>query len=277
MLAVLSLASVVWCVGTTSAWTAAVASTDAQASSGVPQWEYLVVTGGKTYFSPTLERSAEGESKAILAGASTFTSEAVAAETQMDALGHRGWELVAIVGAIGGDQELVFKRPYVKALVEAEAAERRAQAEKWAALLKGAEKPTPGGTGTEIVDLDERDRLERLAKNMERLQAQVDTALKLFLVPGVKIEKDTLVTPRWPMVGDEAVLGGTLVIDATNQLLSADNTYRSSAATALAKQIYRDIFRTMPESVLVAGVGVELTIRGKTVASWDIRSELLRP
>jgi len=275
MLVVLSLASLVCSVGVTSAWAAPVAATDAQVSPKSPQWEYLVVSGGKTYFSSTLMQSAEGESKAILAAGSTFTSEAVAVEAQMDSLGRRGWELVAVVGSIGGDQELVFKRPYVKAVVEAEVAERRAQAEKWAALLKGAGKLTPSEPGAQIVDLDERERMERLARNMAHLQAQVDGALRAVLVSGLKIEKDTLVSPKGEL-SDEAALSGTLVVDATSQLLGADNTYRSSAARDLAKQIYTGVVQTIsPQVSRLFGPRVEVKIRGKVVGSWDEHAEFV--
>ena len=68
------------------------------------RWEYLAVTPGKVYWSSTA-------SKAKVSETTVFDGEAVDLEQLLDRLGQQGWELVSIVGQIGGDQEFVFKRP----------------------------------------------------------------------------------------------------------------------------------------------------------------------
>ncbi|MDZ7706193.1 MAG: hypothetical protein U5L04_17130 [Trueperaceae bacterium] len=73
------------------------------------QWEYLIVSFGKVYFTQPLEDGFETRAKT--ANTDTFGGEAIATQDSLDALGSAGWELVDVVGQIGGDQEFVFKRP----------------------------------------------------------------------------------------------------------------------------------------------------------------------
>lgn len=77
------------------------------------QWEYLIVTGGKVTFSgfdytqpdqDALKVARYGEASLYL------FQEAVSIESQLDTFGKAGWELVSVVGMIGGDQEMIFKR-----------------------------------------------------------------------------------------------------------------------------------------------------------------------
>jgi len=58
-------------------------------------WEYLVVSLGKVYFNSS----------------SPYDCNWAFDDMQtLNAIGRDGWELVTIVGQIGGDQEFVFKR-----------------------------------------------------------------------------------------------------------------------------------------------------------------------
>lgn len=66
------------------------------------EWEYLVVTNGRVYF-----YGATGKQPAT----KPFTDEATGTQSALDKLGAEGWELVAVVGQIGGDQEFILKRP----------------------------------------------------------------------------------------------------------------------------------------------------------------------
>lgn len=68
--------------------------------SSPDEWEYLVVSPGKVYFDPSTSTSKQH----------TVTDEASGTELSFDILGKDGWELVTSLGAIGGDQEFVFKR-----------------------------------------------------------------------------------------------------------------------------------------------------------------------
>ena len=78
----------------------------ANATPGVAQrWEYLVIAHGKVYFTTDL----------VKAEAFTYKDaslhESVETENVLDEAGAMGWELVDVVGVIGGDQEFIFKRP----------------------------------------------------------------------------------------------------------------------------------------------------------------------
>lgn len=81
------------------------------------QFEYLVVSFGKTLFTnpdDNPETKAVGLSKLLSYSKAGVVSakEALVTQNQMDTLGKFGWELVDIVGIIGGDQEMVFRRTY---------------------------------------------------------------------------------------------------------------------------------------------------------------------
>jgi hypothetical protein len=242
------------------------------ASAGkVPMWEYAVVSAGKVYFASVVQTSLAGGSKAAVAPESEFDSEAISLQASMDELGQLGWELVAVVGAIGGDQELIFKRPYVPEVIAAEAALRRREASKVAALLKSASKPAPAGSEPQLVDLDEQERLERLAAHMAALKARLEAELPGVLGQGVKVEQnDVDALPEYPSYGDEATLGGTLVVDATERLLSPGNTYRSSQAKDLAKAVCAALVQIGIQNKygsLAKPIVVKVNIRGKTVAT----------
>ena len=66
------------------------------------EWEYLVVSNGKVYF---------GGIASDKQSPTAFFQEATSTQSALDILGKQGWELVMVVGAIGGDQEFILKRP----------------------------------------------------------------------------------------------------------------------------------------------------------------------
>lgn len=72
------------------------------------QWEYLVVSFGQTEFS-TPEKMLAYKIVGIIDG-----KESLTLQSKIDILGHFGWELINTVGAISGDQQLIFKRKYDK-------------------------------------------------------------------------------------------------------------------------------------------------------------------
>lgn len=72
------------------------------------QWEYLIVSFGKTIFE-TPQKMFAYESLGIEDG-----SESVSLQSKFDILGRFGWELVNVIGQIGGDQQYVFRRKYDK-------------------------------------------------------------------------------------------------------------------------------------------------------------------
>lgn len=73
------------------------------------KWEYLVVSFGKTLFS-TPEKMMAYKNIGLPNG-----QESIELQSSLDILGRFGWELISIVGSIGGDQQIVLKRKYDKA------------------------------------------------------------------------------------------------------------------------------------------------------------------
>lgn len=78
---------------------------DSGNSSSAQEWEYLVVGVG---VGVRIDFSSAWTNK----GGKVNFMEAVDTENDLDKLGRKGWELVDVVGVLGGDQqEFVFKRP----------------------------------------------------------------------------------------------------------------------------------------------------------------------
>lgn len=73
------------------------------------QWEYLVISPGSISFS--LVGTEPPEKFDEVAGLVRLLRYSGGATTYLDVLGLVGWELVAVVGSIGGDQQYVLKRP----------------------------------------------------------------------------------------------------------------------------------------------------------------------
>src|SRR5690606_25660143 len=93
----------------------AAAQTAVQAAE--QEWEYLIVSYGETRFAnPFLDPDSSNASFSKVQLFSdlgvTLPSEAITLQRNVDILGRFGWELITVVGTIGGDQQLVFKRPY---------------------------------------------------------------------------------------------------------------------------------------------------------------------
>ena len=88
-----------------------------QEKSNVPtdlQWEYLVISFGKTTFGVP-EKMMAYKSLGLDNG-----NEATDLQKNIDILGRFGWDVIGIVGAVGGDQQIVLKRKYDKARSENE-------------------------------------------------------------------------------------------------------------------------------------------------------------
>jgi hypothetical protein len=88
-------------------------------ASGSDKWEYMVVSFGKADFSQEISKTMaywdDGISK-VAYGASSY-------ENNLDILGQHGWEATSILGAIGGDQQVMLKRLYDKNRTDAEVKE----------------------------------------------------------------------------------------------------------------------------------------------------------
>ncbi len=189
------------------------------------QWEYIVVSYGKTLFgSPqkTLAYRAVG----LQAG-----QEAPDLENSLDILGRFGWEVVTIVGSIGGDQQVVLKRKYNRNLVKTE----------YSAILKGKDLYIK-----DLIDIMEReqrlreeadanaalernkprlidlDAAEALAARRAKESALIDTYKKAFSAS--ELSKFSTADFRVGY-GDMNV---TITSDVTNQFLTNGSTYRKS-------------------------------------------------
>lgn len=78
---------------------------NSETASSSQEWEYLVVAVG---VGMRADFSSAWQDK----GGKVDFQEAVDTEKDLDKLGREGWELIDVVGVIGGDeQEFVFKRP----------------------------------------------------------------------------------------------------------------------------------------------------------------------
>lgn len=73
------------------------------------QWEYLVITFGKALFGSP-EKTLAYKTVGIDNG-----NEATNLQSNFDILGRFGWELISVLGVIGGDQQIILKRKYDKA------------------------------------------------------------------------------------------------------------------------------------------------------------------
>ena len=72
------------------------------------RWEYMVASFKPSFCQGTSFSFDCPLQKAAQTG---FDGEAVDLEASLDTVGRMGWELVTVVGMIGGDQEFIFKRP----------------------------------------------------------------------------------------------------------------------------------------------------------------------
>jgi hypothetical protein len=206
----------------------------------IKPWEYLVISFGKTGFSsPVLdpELKQTGQSKILFysnAGIVT-ASEAVSVQRQMDSLGRFGWELVGVVGTIGGDQQMLFKRPYdaERSVKEADLikAEGERLAEEKRKLLTALGTPK---TTDMLVDLDAAER-----------QSGIDAEAKL-LAGDIQSYKDLpiKIATLEPSQDSDGQFKATVrvLVDGSTKLLH-ENKYRTSEARALAGQVTADILR----------------------------------
>jgi len=77
-------------------------------ASGDPQqkWEYMVVGINKA-----ANMWGSAVTQLVKAKNMPFDLESGPCQNALDAAGRAGWELVAVDGILGGDQEFIFKRP----------------------------------------------------------------------------------------------------------------------------------------------------------------------
>lgn len=198
------------------------------------QWEYLIISPGETYFTGERDTGLDMRMKLLRYGGGNFASvsEAMEAENTLDKLGSFGWELVAIVGTIGGDQQFVFKRPLDVALTAIEnkkakdALEKQTKAIAAATAIKPPVVPPVVLSKDELVDLDALDAAKK--QELSKVAEQQSRAEFLTTVDGIfknyKGFSITITEDSWSQSGG---LNITIHLDCT-PLITDGNKYRVS-------------------------------------------------
>lgn len=209
-----------------------------------PQWEYLVVSFGKVYFSDPLtdpDRKASGDSKLISFSREgiVIANEGISTQRAMDTLGRFGWELVGAVGAIGGDQEMLFKRPFDenRSKQEEELIKKEGERIRNALQEERAKTVAVSTATTELVDLDEAERTAARNANRRTQEERLKTAAETFKDYPIVI--DSVISDAYS-TGDTSV-SISVTVDATGKLLTDGNKYRSGEAKKLADSIAASI------------------------------------
>lgn len=213
----------------------------AASRASAKQWEYLVVSFGKAYFSdPNLEPETKtaGLSKLVSYSKVGIVSaqEALTVQWQMDTLGKFGWELIGIVGVIGGDQEMVFRRAYDPEQSKAEATLIREEGER---LLTAQREVASNLAQADFVDLDATERAAATAQTRQKEEARLRTAIESLNNPAIV---GLRIVSTSPSPEGSAVIA-EVTLDGSSQLLKEGNKYRSSEAQAMAKQLATAIYQ----------------------------------
>lgn len=238
-----------------------------------PQWEYLVVSFGKTYFNTPTEKGPLSKVVSYSGLGLVLAWEADTVQAQMDLLGRMGWELVGIVGTIGGDQQMVFKRRYDPArsaserdLILKEAAALEAQRKKAQEERKKAqeEQKKQEASRQELVDLDAAEQRQALERHREGIEFFLTTTVrKAISLPIVQLEatSDAFSTTTYSGVV-------SVKVDVTSQALQG-NTYRSSQVKQLLEPLKDGIASAMGPGFDRDNFCLNLQFRIDAVIRWN--------
>jgi len=245
------------------------------------KYEYLVVSFGKTPFLGPIESKATGHSKVLIYSPAglQLPDESVTTQAQMDTLGKFGWELTAVVGAIGGDQEMVFKRVYDpqraanEARLIAQEAKELADKEQQDRAAKEAESKSATPKGP--IDLDEVDAAQAESAYVEKVTKMIHDGAPIALGSGATLDQIEVNVTAPNYNGAKHTIDATITIDGTAKLLK-ENFYRSSEARSLA-QIYAQALQiatgiSPDDAFLEISVNVIVKSGGK---SWPVGSGFL--
>ena len=205
-------------------------------------WEYLVLSLGKNYFSSIpsdatyIIPNLGFKSLAYRDDGFHRTNEATTTESQMDILGKNGWELVNIIGMIGGDQQYVFKRPLDVKLYN----DTLEESDKiYTTIIERLKNPSPINESTELVEYEAYKATEEKNKITENKDKYIKS--KLIEYNKYKIDTYLLRESSQDYVPDFL----SIYIDASEKLLFDENKYKQSEADQLAqeaKQYFNKIF-----------------------------------
>lgn len=219
----------------------AFAQTAARPRANQPQWEYLVVSFGKVYFSDPMsdtEAKSVGFSKLLSFSKAgiVIANEGLTTQRYMDTLGKFGWELVGALGAIGGDQEMLFKRPYDEGRSKQEEELIKQEGDRLQKVLEEERaKSATIAPVTELVDLDEVERT--VARNANRRAQEERLKTAAASITDTPLRAKSILSNAY--TEKDINVSATFVMDGTSQLLSEGNKYRSSAASQLGTTALR--------------------------------------
>lgn len=221
----------------------------AMAQEASAEWEYLVVSYGETYFyNPLLDPDAENAtfSKVQLFSdiGVTIPSEAINLQRNIDVLGRFGWELVTIVGTIGGDQQLVFKRPYDEQRSVEEAARIQAEREELvAAYNESRAQASSAGERPGLLDLDAFELIQATAERNRRDEATVRGIIETAAAVGFPLHEIT-VSGRAYSPDSSPNVNVQVTLDVTAAALVAPGQYRKSLVDDAVEQFFASLTRS---------------------------------
>lgn len=226
------------------------------------QWEYIVVSYGKTLF----ESPQKTLAYRTLGLSAANANEATDLQSALDLMGRFGWEVVTIVGAIGGDQQILLKRKYDKTRSAneygmilrgkelylndlADIIERSNRLAEEAKRQAEAERNRP-----RLIDLDALDEQAAREKKLVALEGSYTEALqRTELAPNSTIS----VKYKYMFSNDINV---DIRTDLTSQFLKNGNGYRRKEVAAyLKRQIQRYRFK---DPLLEKYDGVKISVTG---------------
>jgi hypothetical protein len=226
--------------------TAIAASPATTTKPSATQWEYLVVSFGKAYFGDPMssldKQAGLSKIRAFSQAGVMDAQEATHFQYNMDKLGRFGWELVAAVGMIGGDQEFIFKRPFDQNRSLSESALIAEEGRRIEEMEKAMEAEQAGKakqSADELIDLDEAERMAREAESRDTAEILLEQAVyEVASKPLIQDLKIVCKEEMWPPSGRV-----TVILDATAQLLKDGNKYRSSEARDFAAKFVQDFVK----------------------------------
>lgn len=220
-----------------------VAST-ALAQEETGEWEYLVVSYGTTYFDNPLTNADPADatySKVQLFSdiGVTIPNEAIDLQRNIDVLGMFGWEMVSVVGSIGGDQQIVFKRPYDEERSSAEAERIRAEREEIIAAYNASNDSSdtsePEEKKPQLVDVDAVERTQATVARNERDEATVRSFIETAAASGFPISDASISADADNPTSDPDVTV-RMTQDVTAAALIAPGQYRKSLVDDAVEQ-----------------------------------------
>jgi len=224
-------------------------------ASSSDKWEYMVVSFGKAEFSQLLSKTMaywdEGVSKDAY-GASSY-------ENNLDILGQHGWEVTTILGAIGGDQQVILKRLYDKNRTDAEVKEIAENsvlaAQGLLDSLIASDKAKEANAATkepELIELDAYEAGLKKQKDSGEFKKMVDNYFN-----SLNIDKAVAWTTSY---SDWEFIPSTIRItyDITKDYLLNTNSYRKSQVNVFLKAL-EPIFARISMPPTVNKLDIEVT------------------